>query len=229
MPSPVTPQYLLEGSMYALEQCGLLLRDANLLYRHGSYANAVVLAAFAREELGRFNILLDMRKQVLAGKTFTIKEIQDRCNDHVTKQQAGMLSLIMTPDGDSVLGKLIRARWETDPQSPEWKKADEELAKRDPELKRRVPSERHKNRQSSLYIEPVSESEWNRPANTSPCFAHKFLQHAVNDYAGRYGNGYSTSSLSILKHVDLELYSALEQWSDRPELPAVELVHDPAF
>jgi len=106
MPSPVTPQYLLEGSMYALEQCGLLLRDATILYQRGSYANAVVLAAFAREELGRFEILLDLRKEVLAGKTITIKEIQDRCTGHVTKQQAGMLSTLVTADRDSVLGNL---------------------------------------------------------------------------------------------------------------------------
>jgi AbiV len=49
----VTPKYLLQGSAYALEQCGLLLRDANLLYRSGSYASAVALAVFAQEELGR--------------------------------------------------------------------------------------------------------------------------------------------------------------------------------
>jgi hypothetical protein len=35
MPVSVSPQYLLEGAVYALEQCGLLLRDANLLYRNG--------------------------------------------------------------------------------------------------------------------------------------------------------------------------------------------------
>ena len=48
---PVTPQYLLQGTWYALEQCGLLLRDANELYRSNSYANALVLTAFARENL----------------------------------------------------------------------------------------------------------------------------------------------------------------------------------
>jgi hypothetical protein len=36
MPASVTPQSLLEGAAYALEQCGLLLRDANLLYRNGN-------------------------------------------------------------------------------------------------------------------------------------------------------------------------------------------------
>jgi hypothetical protein len=35
MPSTITPQFLLEGAVLALEQCGLLLRDANVLYRGG--------------------------------------------------------------------------------------------------------------------------------------------------------------------------------------------------
>ena len=48
----VTPEYLLEGAAYALEQCGLLLRDANLLYQSGSYASVIALAAFAQEEKG---------------------------------------------------------------------------------------------------------------------------------------------------------------------------------
>ena len=60
----VTPEYLLEGAAYALEQCGLLLRDANLLYRSGSYASAVALALFAQEELGRWKILRKLRTQV---------------------------------------------------------------------------------------------------------------------------------------------------------------------
>jgi hypothetical protein len=37
MAASVTPEYLLEGAVYALEQCGLLLGDANVLYRNGSY------------------------------------------------------------------------------------------------------------------------------------------------------------------------------------------------
>jgi AbiV family abortive infection protein len=65
---PVTPQYLLEGAIYALEQCGLLLRDANIMFRSGSYASVVVLAAFAHEELGRSSILFNLRREVIAGK-----------------------------------------------------------------------------------------------------------------------------------------------------------------
>ena len=53
----VNANYLLQGAVFTLEQCGLLLRDARILCEAGSYASAVVLAAFAREVLGRYSIL----------------------------------------------------------------------------------------------------------------------------------------------------------------------------
>jgi AbiV family abortive infection protein len=92
MPASVSPKYLIEGAAYALEQCGLLLRDANLLYQNGSYASAAAVALFAQEELGRYQILLELRKKVVDGGSVTIKEIQTRCGDHVRKQEAGVMS-----------------------------------------------------------------------------------------------------------------------------------------
>jgi AbiV family abortive infection protein len=219
MSPPVTPQYLLEGAVYALEQCGLLLRDANILFRSGSHASVVVLAAFAREELGRSTILFDLRQKVLDGKNFTIGEIQVQCEDHEIKQKAGMLSTIIT--GSRGVGRLLQAYLKP-PQSAEWQNAHAELEKIRKIKEKRVPGERHKSRMSSLYIEPLSEVQWNRPANTSSSVAHEFLRHAVNDYAGRYQQRYITSDDPILKHVKPELYNALKQWSDRPELPPPE-------
>jgi hypothetical protein len=93
MPASVTAQYLLEGAAYALEQCGLLLADANLLYRGGSNASTVVLAAFAREELGKYKILLKLRKEVLNGKHLTEKYVKTYCKDHEQKQKEGMASI----------------------------------------------------------------------------------------------------------------------------------------
>ena len=215
---PVTSQHLLNGAAYALEQCGLLLRDANILYRNGSYANSLVLTAFAREELGRYVTLLDFWRRAVAGEIFTIEQARKACEDHVTKQRAGMLSTVIVADRDSSLGKILRARMESHPQSPEWQEANTELKRVDEIKKKRTPSDRHQKRITALYVEPVSESEWNRPVATTASVAHDFLQDAVNDYAGRYDQGYITSTDSILKHIDAELYSALERWSDRPEL-----------
>jgi AbiV family abortive infection protein len=68
MSASVTPRYLLEGALYALQQCGLLLRDAGLLYEKNSYASAVLLTLLARESLGQWRMLRDERHEVIAGK-----------------------------------------------------------------------------------------------------------------------------------------------------------------
>jgi hypothetical protein len=62
----MSPEDLLKGTFYALEQCGLLLRDANILYRSGSavakpaasVANAAYFAKFniARILIGVFDL-----------------------------------------------------------------------------------------------------------------------------------------------------------------------------
>ena len=156
VPSSVSPRYLLEGAVYALEQCGLLLRDANLLYGSGSYASAVALTAFAREELGRWKILLDLRRKILAGERLTIEEVQNHCEGHVRKQEAGMTSITMRADRDSGLGKLLQTRTSTTPGTEEWKAANEQVEKLDRQRKRRVPDDRHKQRMSALYVDAVS-------------------------------------------------------------------------
>src|SRR5215813_58449 len=131
MPASVTPEYLLKGAAYALEQCGLLLRDANVLYRNDSYSSAVALAAFAQEELGRHSILLDLRRKVLRGGGVTIKEIQIRCGDHVRKQGAGMASIVTRTHKDTVLGKLHQTYSNAKPGSKEWKATKQQLEKLD--------------------------------------------------------------------------------------------------
>jgi AbiV family abortive infection protein len=103
----VTPRYILQGSVYALQQCGLLLRGASILYRNGAHANAVVLTLFAQEELGQSRLLDDLWRKASAGDTLTMEQIRDACKDHVAKQQAGMVSLTMRADNDSGLGKIL--------------------------------------------------------------------------------------------------------------------------
>jgi len=218
----------MRGAAYALEQCGILLRDANVLYRHGSYASAVVLTAFAREELGRYIILLELWRRASAGEAVEVKQIQETCDDHVAKQRAGMLSTTMRADTASRLGELLQVRMKNHPQSEAWKKADAELKRIDEMKKKRTPGDRHEKRVAALYVEPLSETNWNRPAVTTATTAHDSMQEAVNDYAGRYQQGYITSADSMLKHVDLELYNALEQWTDRPALQPPEWPNYPS-
>src|SRR4051812_35534321 len=107
MSASVTSRYLLEGAIYALEQCGLLLRDAALLYEHKSYATALALAALAQENLGQWKLLLELRKKVIDGQSVALEEVQTRCANHLTKQEAGMRSITMSGDRDDGLSKLL--------------------------------------------------------------------------------------------------------------------------
>jgi AbiV family abortive infection protein len=156
----VTAEFLLKGYAFALEQCGLLLRDAVLLYENKSYANAVVLAAFAREELGRSQILLGFWRRRLGGSPVTIDEIDKACDEHVKKQKAGMLSMTMRSDRNARLGKILTDRMKNPPQSQKFKDADAALKQIDDKKAKRTPDERHAKRMASLYVEPKSSSDW---------------------------------------------------------------------
>jgi AbiV family abortive infection protein len=219
MPASVTPEYLREGAAYALEQCGLLLRDANLLYRNGSYASAVAVVLFAREELGRYKILLDLRTQVLSGDPITIKEIQDRCFGHVRKQEAGMMSFVMRVVTDPALAKLLDTYLSAKTGSKEWKTA-RELLELDQTRTKRIAVDRHEQRMSALYVDAVAPDGWSRPTREiSQLSAHAYLQDAANDYSGQYDR---YTNPETYKPDDPELYTALEEWIERPTLPCPE-------
>src|SRR2546428_2938115 len=116
----VTPQYLLEGAAYALEQGGLLLHDSLLLYQNGKYAGAIVMALFAIEEVGRYKLLRDLRKEMVEkGRTVTVDDIKSTCIDHVEKQLRGQFGVTLKSSGDDQIGKLLRAIHDNHPQSPE--------------------------------------------------------------------------------------------------------------
>jgi len=63
-----TPKFLLEGSYYALIQCGRLLTSAVILYKASDYSTAAGLAALSHEELGRSWYLRVQRKKVVRGR-----------------------------------------------------------------------------------------------------------------------------------------------------------------
>jgi AbiV family abortive infection protein len=220
----VDQQYLLKGAVYALEQCGFLLHDANVLYKAGSYASAVVLAAFAREELGRWKLLLKLREEVVGGKQLTIDDVKQSCGDHEAKQKAAMLSTTMRTDRDSTLGRLLNTRLTAKPGSSEWNAADKQIKAIDDKLKKRTPGDRHEQRMSALYVDPISSTDWNRPCmNETKETAYAFIVDVVNDYGVQASQRYA--QLDLIKVVNPELYEALTSWTDRPAMPAPEAPH----
>src|SRR5271154_7063600 len=90
-----------------------------LSYRNNGYASSVVLAAFAREALGQWKILLALRREVIGGKPLTVSEVKNRCSSHVQKQAAGMLSITMRADQGHGAGQLLMSRMTAKPGSEE--------------------------------------------------------------------------------------------------------------
>jgi AbiV family abortive infection protein len=207
----VSAECLLHGAGYALEQCGILLRDANILFKNGSYASAVVLAAFAREELGRYHLLIDLRRRTLGGESFTVKEVHNHCKNHELRQQAGMLGVAARENDIPAFRQLLQLVTNNEPQSEESKKAMIELDRMVDERRKQIPSERHELRMRTLYVW-LTENDWNRPNTTSQAEAYRFIQDAVNDYKLRYHQGYVGS-------LDQEVANAFKAWAGRPKLP----------
>jgi AbiV family abortive infection protein len=214
---PVSANYLLQGAVFALEQCGLLLRDARIFCEAGSYASAVVLAAFAREELGRYRILRSLRQRTVAGESFSVKQISKRCEDHVEKQRNGMFSVVQRIDSTNGLGQLLQARSRAAPEGPKWQNLTEKIDKIT-EPQKRTPGDRHGRRMKALYAEPL-ESGWNRPAESLEVAARDFLTAAINDYAGQQDR-YVNPDLG-----DPDFHAALGQWQHRPELQPATSLH----
>lgn len=177
-----------------------------------------MLAAFAREELGRYRILRRLWQRTIAGESFSVKQICKRCEDHVEKQREGMFSVVQRADNSTVLGQLIQARIRAVPGSPERKKADERLEKITESQIKRTPEARHRSRMKALYVEPL-ETGWNRPAETSEPAARDFLTDAINEYSIQQ-QAYVHPDLG-----DPVFHAALEEWLDRPELQPATSLH----
>jgi AbiV family abortive infection protein len=221
----VTAPYLLEGAVYALEQGGLLLHDAISLYRNGSNASAVVLATFAREEFGRWRILLKLRKEVLGGKQLSLKELRARCgkHDHMVRQRAGSLVVSSRDRPEAAaMGKAVQKMGNAVEGSTEWQAAKDEYERLLVQIKQRIPADRHTNRMSALYVDPISVTEWNRPTKK---ITREVCSCLLFDVLGEYyleqNHGYA--DLSIVATKDAELAEALKNWTDRPTMPAQEV------
>ena len=178
-----------------------------------------MLAAFAREELGRYRILRGLWQRTIAGESFSVKQICKRCEDHVEKQREGMFSVVQRADNSTVLGQLIQARIRAVPGSPERKKADERLEKITESQIKRTPEARHRSRMKALYVEPL-DAGWNRPLETSETAARNFLTDAINDYSGAQDR-YAHPEVND----DPDFHAALERWQDRPELQPATSLH----
>ena len=197
----------MHGAMYAMEQAGHLLHDALALYKSGRYASSTVLSVFAREEIGRSAILLEMRQNVFAsGSVVSAEAVVKACDDHVAKLTRGRggITFEWGPERSADLKGL----W-ADPQSEDSKKAHAMVDDWVERKAGRDPNDTHRKRMRALYVEP-KDTGWNRPCETVKEDARRLLQDVANSYGARHGNLYI---------VDEALAKALTAWKQCPTLP----------
>lgn len=219
--SQVPSKFLLEGSFYALEQCGHLLRSASILFDEMQFSSSIVLAAFAWEELGRSRILLDLLKKALfQQQTVTLKQIENLCGEHVSKQQWGQVARITRGSKDDRVTQLIKTTISVKPDGPEggvFLKAWQELKAVAARLAKKTPEKRHRKRKKALYVEPSETGlGWSCPCQQFDAQESEFfLLDAINDYS----IAVEDMKREIVDVKEGAMRDLITSWPGRPEMP----------
>jgi AbiV family abortive infection protein len=180
----VSAETLRQGAWYALEQAGRLLRAAAMLADNGDPITGAALAMFAREELGRSDILRTLASGVDAGGSMEPAEVRDACEDHVKKQSAGAFSTTLRGQPPTGVDTALRKMLATEPASQEGQAAKQTADLATEAKRRRSPQQRHSIRIGGLYVELNDEgSGWLRPSTRDLSEASNEIVDAVNDYA----------------------------------------------
>jgi len=214
----VSAQFLLEGASYALEQAGWLLHDAHLLYQNQRYGSAVVMALFSREEIGRYQLIRQLRKRMVeTGGMVTTEDIDRACDNHVKKQSLGQLGLIIKSAPGEQIWDLLMTKMNNHPQSAEFQEADKRLDAISTRLNRTLPHERHELRQKALYVEPANSGlNWNRPKRQTKDEAFKQIEGTSNAYNMALDR---FSRRDAYRQEDPTFYDDLQVWEDCPLMP----------
>ena len=214
----VSAQFLLEGTSYALEQAGRLLHDAHLLYQTQRYGSAVVMALFSREEIGRYQLIRQLRKRMVeTGDVVTTEDIDRACDDHVTKQSLGQLGLIIKSAPGEQLWDLLMTRMNNHPQSAEYQEAERRLDAISARLNRTLPHERHELRMKALYVKPGDSGlVWNRPKEQTKEEAFKQIEGTSNAYNMALDR---FTRRDAYRQEDPTFYDDLQAWKDCPTMP----------
>ena len=160
------------------------------------------LATFGSEELGKWKMLRGLRREVLAGKQVTVKQLNKLCLDHEEKLSTAIADIRLSDDESaSLVRKLMNAT------PAEYAAVDEKIQQLFERRRQDLPGERHRTRLTALFADALSATEWNRPTKRiTKEKAKKFLSDAMNDYSGMGYQVYTGFNLGI----DDELAEALK-------------------
>jgi AbiV family abortive infection protein len=209
----VSPDLLLHRAWYALEQCGLLLCHAVVLYEEEGYPTAASLALLAHEELGKFKILLDLWRSALKGQPPTVDDVPSACEVHEQKQRKGQGGVSIYVQGGTKFAELVQKA--QDRTNPDHAKARREFDRIIMKKLKSQPDQRAKLREQGFYVDlDETGTDWRLPRDIGRECAYRCIDEALGDYFTILNN----FSIEILKYEEPQLESALAGWSEKPEL-----------
>jgi AbiV family abortive infection protein len=182
--SSVSERTLVEGHWYAMEQAGRLVTAAVRTFDNGDFATALALAMFAREELGRSRILLELSTQVRAGAVIAVAKVREETKDHLEKQKRGYLSHVIRAQRGDPFDRLFLQEAQAPLGTPAWRKIRHAIDRRIARWAQAIPKRRHTERLEALYLELGDDGKsWSRPINWDQQHAREAVHDAANDYS----------------------------------------------
>jgi AbiV family abortive infection protein len=206
----LTDTDLLHGAIYALKQAGEHLHCAVKLWNGGDYAHGLMIAVFAREEVGRFKLLYQEREEAMKTGPRSGEHIS-KVLEHKAKLKAGANGVFMEFDPNDAEVAGLKAPH----LSPEWKKARAVADARMLKKYEEQPDTTHRARMRAQYVDLLDDGTWSRPSQVDPEQSGKLIAEIANDYAHPMGH---------LFHIGVgapwdELTLAIRAWPEAPNLP----------
>lgn len=168
------PKEVLEGAIHALTHAGQLCDDANLLFREGRFASAVVLATSGREELGRFSFLVERFLSLEPNGTVSADDLRSSCDDHIAKLRRGQRIIHLPMPTE--LAERFRAAAEKGGSTPDTAAVLAQIDAIAKVKRRREPHDAHERRLRAQYVEPREDGSWSTPAQLTRDEANVFVR-----------------------------------------------------
>ncbi|MCI0603415.1 AbiV family abortive infection protein [bacterium] len=209
---------LLQGAFHAMRNAGLLLTSAAALYETKQYSGSLILASFSREEIGKSEILIGLRKKALSGENISVTQVRNASDNHASKMiesRAGIHTLLSGTEQEKY-GKAL------DPSTVDWNNPEERalyaewfqaITERAELVKEKASGQMYKKRVSLLYVDLNEDGEtWNLPEEVTAGTACYFISMVAADYnlrSNKLRNEYGA------------------QWKDHPEFPEAVYLKPP--
>ena len=174
------PAALLHGALASLENAARLSEDAKVLFVHRRFASAITLATFAREELGRYNLILEQFQRIDPHDSVAVDYLNALCEDHVRKLDWGQ-SITLVPLSASRLAEFQSAAASGDIEA--MKKVMDDVHAAHKAKRKRDPHSVHERRERSLYADALPNGDWNRPDRATEEEARVLIHMVCCEYS----------------------------------------------